>query len=57
VESNEDKLFADRMKKRSLSWTKKGARLMGKAIELSFNGGLKGYCRRRKGYEFVIRPI
>lgn len=47
MESNEDKLFADRMKKRSLSWTKSGARLMGKAIELSFNGELRRHCGRR----------
>ena len=44
MESNEDKLFADRMKKRGLSWTIKGAQRMGKAIELAFNEELANWC-------------
>ncbi len=44
MESNEDKLFADRMKKRGLSWTIKGAQRMGKAIELAFNEELAHWC-------------
>lgn len=47
MESNEDKLFADRMKKRGLSWTIKGAKRMGKAIELAFNGELDCWSGRK----------
>jgi hypothetical protein len=47
MESNEDKLFADRMKKRGISWTILEARHMGKAIELSFNGELGNWCGRK----------
>ena len=47
MESNEDKLFADRMKKRGLSWTIKGAQGMGKAIELAFNEELARWCGRK----------
>jgi hypothetical protein len=35
MEANVDKLFADRMKKRGMSWTKKGANRMAKLITLS----------------------
>lgn len=35
MEANVDKLFADRMKKRGMSWTKKGANRMAKLISLS----------------------
>ena len=48
MESNEDKLFADRMKKRGLSWTKSGAKRMGKAIQLVVNGDLRDYCSAKK---------
>lgn len=34
MEGNVDKLFADRMKKRGMSWTKKGANRMAKQISL-----------------------
>lgn len=47
MESNEDKLFADRMKKRGLSWTIKGAQRMGKAIELVSNKELAHWCGRK----------
>ena len=47
MESNEDKLFADRMKKRGMSWTIKGAQRMGKAIELAFNEELAYWCGRK----------
>ncbi len=47
MESNEDKLFADRMKKRGLSWTILGAHRMGKAIELAFNEELAHWCGRK----------
>jgi len=47
MESNEDKLFADRMKKRGMSWTISGAKRMGKAIQLVANGDLRDMCGRR----------
>ena len=47
MESNEDKLFADRMKKKGMSWTKAGAKRMGKAIQLAANGDLVDLCGRR----------
>lgn len=47
MESNEDKLFADRMKKRGLSWTIAGAQHMGKAIQLVANGELGNWCGRK----------
>jgi len=53
MESNEDKLFADRMKKRGLSWTIAGAKRMGKAIQLSMNGDLRDYCGRTS-YKYRI---
>jgi hypothetical protein len=40
MEGNVDKLFADRMKKRGMSWTKKGANRMAKLISLSRMGKL-----------------
>ena len=40
VESNVDKLFADRMKKRGMSWTKEGANRMARLISLSHSGKL-----------------
>lgn len=46
MESNEDKLFADRMKK-GMSWRKWGAKRMGKSIQLLENGDLVDYCGRR----------
>ena len=47
MESNEDKLFADRMKKKGMSWTKTGAKRMGKAIQLVANGDLVHCCGHR----------
>ena len=40
VEGNVDKLFADRMKKRGMSWTKEGANRMARLISLSHSGRL-----------------
>jgi len=51
MESNEDKLFADRMKKRGMSWTKTGAKRMGKAIQLVANGDLRDYCGAKKSQD------
>lgn len=47
MESNGDKLTANRMKKRGMSWTIRGANRMGKVIQLSRNGELSRYCRRQ----------
>jgi len=47
MESNEDKLFAHRMKKLGMSWTIKGAQRMGKTIQLSFHGELANWCGRK----------
>jgi len=48
MESNEDKLFANRMKKRGMSWTILGSQKMGKGIQLSYNGEWKSWCGRNK---------
>ena len=55
MESNGDKLTANRMKKRGMSWTVRGANRMGKVIQLSRNGELGRYCRRRPTYVPVRR--
>lgn len=47
MESNGDKLTANRMKKRGMSWTIRGAHRMSKAIQLSRNGELTEFCRVR----------
>lgn len=41
MEGNVDKLFADRMKRRGMSWTKKGANRMAELISLSRMGKLE----------------
>lgn len=43
MESNEDKLVANRMKKQGLSWTIKGALRMHKTIQLAANREIKPY--------------
>ncbi|MDD3717610.1 MAG: ISLre2 family transposase [Actinomycetota bacterium] len=48
MESNVDKLVADRFKKRGMSWSVSGADHMCKIIELSRNGELAGWCRERR---------
>jgi len=48
MESNEDKLIANRMKKRGLSWTIGGAHRMNKAIQLAANEDIKPFCKRQK---------
>lgn len=47
MESNGDKLIANRMKKRGMSWTIRGANRMAKTIQLCRNGELSGFCHRR----------
>jgi hypothetical protein len=56
MESNEDKLFANRMKKRGMSWTIKGANRMGKAIQMAFNGNLRDWCGRKSPESRNLKP-
>ena len=52
MESNGDKLTANRMKKRGMSWTIRGANHMAKTIQLCRNQDLSRYCRNTR----VARP-
>ncbi len=52
MESNGDKLTANRMKKRGMSWTIHGANRMAKTIQLCHNGELSRYCHTTS----VARP-
>ena len=52
MESNGDKLTANRMKKRGMSWTIRGANHMAKTIQLCRNAELPKYCRNTR----VARP-
>ena len=47
MESNGDKLTANRMKKRGMSWTIRGAHRMAKVTQLNRNGELSEFCRSR----------
>ena len=48
MESNGDKLTANRMKKRGMSWTIRGAHRMAKVIQLKRNGELSDFCRTQR---------
>ena len=48
MESNGDKLTANRMKKRGMSWTIRGAHCMAKVIQLNRNSELSKFCRSRR---------
>lgn len=48
MESNEDKLVANRMKKRGLSWRIGGGCRMAKVIQLAANGEIRPYCIRQQ---------
>lgn len=48
MESNGDKFIANRMKKRGMSWTIRGAHRMAKVIQPRRNGELSGLCRRQR---------
>lgn len=48
MESNEDKLIANRMKKRGMSWTIKGAQRMAKVLQLKANGEIRLWCGRQQ---------
>ncbi len=45
MESNGDKLIANRMKKRGMSWTIRGAHRMAKVVQLVHNRALAEFCR------------
>lgn len=47
IEANMDKPYAQRFKKRGMSWTTKGAHHLAKVIDLQENGELEATCRRR----------
>ena len=51
MESNGDKLIANRMKNPSMSWTIRGAHRMVKVIQLDRNGELSEFCRSRRRYD------
>ena len=53
IQSNGDKLIANRMKKRGISWTIRGANRMAKTIQLSRNGELARFCHRRSVHDPV----
>ncbi len=46
MEANQDKLIANRMKKRGLSWKIGGAIRMAKVLQLKANGEIRPYCER-----------
>ena len=48
MEANEDKLVANRMKKRGISWKIRGAQRMAKVLQLKANGEIKLWCHRRE---------
>ncbi len=48
MESNVDKLVADRFKKRGMSWSVQGSGHMCKVIEMAKNGELQEWCRKRR---------
>jgi len=54
MESNEDKLVANRMKKRGLSWRIGGACRMAKVIQLKANGEIKAFCERRQNLSSTL---
>jgi hypothetical protein len=47
IEANMDKPYAQRFKKRGMSWTIHGAHHLAKVIDLQENGELDATCRRR----------
>ena len=59
MESNGDKLTANRMKNRGMSWTIRGTHRMAKLVQLSRNGELTEFCRaqtRRHSDRHVVDP-
>lgn len=57
MESNVDKLVADRFKKRGMSWSVQGSGHMCKVIELAKNGELQGWCRERRAADEKTQSV
>lgn len=57
IETNGDKLLANRVKKKGMSWTKKGADRMAKVIQLRANDELPGWVREHKGRKAQIQLL
>ena len=57
MESNVDKLIADRFKKRGMSWSVQGSGHMCKVIELTRNGELQQWCRRRRAADTKTQSL
>jgi hypothetical protein len=57
IESNVDKLVANRMKKRGMSWTIKGARFMTRLLLISAEGKLSHACRPNLSSNKKIPPL
>ena len=55
IEANMDKPYAQRFKKRGMSWTTTGAHHLAKVIELQENGELEATCRRRAQPQMLQR--
>lgn len=59
IESNVDKLAANRMKKRGMSWTIAGAKRMAKLLELNYEGSIGEWAQKvtvQDGSGFVMPP-
>jgi hypothetical protein len=54
MEANQDKLIANRMKKRGLSWKIDGALRMAKVLQLRANGEIRPYCERQQPIERAV---
>jgi len=49
IEGNVDKLVACRMKRRGMSWTKRGAQRMARLLELRYSGEISDWIRPKRG--------
>ena len=54
MEANENKLICNRMKKRGLSWTIRGALRLNKVIQLAANREIEPFCLRERLVEKEI---
>jgi hypothetical protein len=57
MEANQDKLIANRMKKRGLSWKIDGALRMAKVLQLRANGEIRPYCERQPKIRSVATQV
>jgi len=53
IEGNVDKLIADRMKKRGMSWTRRGADRMARLISLRERGDLNTRAKYQHGAQHI----